>query len=455
MGHHRERHTSVTRVSAAQPPLGAGLAAGTARLRPVEIVPAAVALGIFLLVSIAALRAPWVADVGLAYQGGQLAWQTGHPEQLLTWISTPFLALVMALVSIAVYTPTTTLTPDKLDAIRPLQTLAAAQTILNCALMVAVLAWVWRKLRPVVSLTFWWATLLAAVAFAPVASTIFWRQFNLFALIAALGGFALVGRRDRSAGLLVALSLAIKPLLILLPLALLWKRDSRRAGIWALAWGTGLLAISQAFLAVRARDWHALSPVGDLQAFTSRSLPGSTGWVCSDENFSPQGTWCRLTASRTFNLTGGEYWSAKRLGLTVAVVVLVLLCAELLRPQSGRSWWILGFAAALSPLLSPLAWSHYQVLLAPLMLLLAYEFWRARAPLLPWATLATGYVLCELTLRPYGTLPGLARWFVTGTPESFGSMANVLAVAQFAQYFVLLAGILWFVHRNSAPAMAV
>src|SRR5829696_3137260 len=42
-------------------------------------------------------QATW--DVGLAYQGGQAAWATGHPEDVATWISTPFLGATMAIVT--------------------------------------------------------------------------------------------------------------------------------------------------------------------------------------------------------------------------------------------------------------------------------------------------------------------------------------------------------------------
>src|SRR5687767_11926407 len=46
-------------------------------------------------------------DTGLAYRAGQVAWATGHPEDVRTgpfstWLGTPFLGAMMALLSRAV-----------------------------------------------------------------------------------------------------------------------------------------------------------------------------------------------------------------------------------------------------------------------------------------------------------------------------------------------------------------
>lgn len=395
---------------------------------PAEGALVVLAATIYVAIGVTSFLYSALDDTGLAYQGGQMAWQTGHPEQVITWISSPFLALLMALLSRVVSA----------------EQLTIVVTVLNLILFGGIIAYVWWKLRSVVSRTFWWVTLLAAVSFSPIASTIFWKQFNLMALALALAGFALVGRRDRTAGLLVALSLAIKPLVVFLPLAMLWKRDSRRSGIWALVWGALLLAVSQAFLALRAHDWRALSPIPALQNFAYKSLPNTTHWVCIPENYSPQGTWCRLT--------GWAYWDVKRDALTFAALILVVVCADLLRNRSGRSWAVFGLASALSPLLSPLAWSHYQILLAPLLLVLAYEFWREGARPIQWLALLAGYALCELTLQPFGTLPGLLHALFSGHPESNGAMLEVFAVAQFGQYAVLLTALLWFVWREPVRA---
>ncbi len=40
-----------------------------------------------------------VLDLGKAYAGGVEAWSSGHPERVHTWMSTTFLAMIMALVS--------------------------------------------------------------------------------------------------------------------------------------------------------------------------------------------------------------------------------------------------------------------------------------------------------------------------------------------------------------------
>src|SRR5713226_9286104 len=41
----------------------------------------------------------YTGDFGLAYGGGVEAWASGHPERVTTWFSTPFLALVMAVIT--------------------------------------------------------------------------------------------------------------------------------------------------------------------------------------------------------------------------------------------------------------------------------------------------------------------------------------------------------------------
>jgi hypothetical protein len=184
-------------------------------------------------------------DIGLAYKGGQLAWATGHPENLASWISTPFLASVMA-VATRVMTAGET---------------SVALTLLNYVLIAALLPAIWVPLSRRVSPLFWWLTITGAVVFAPLASTIFWRQFNLISLAVALMGFRLSARRPVVAGFLVALSIAVKPLILLLPIAMLWKRDTRKAGIWSVVWGVALLGVSQVFLAWRAHSLRVLLPI--------------------------------------------------------------------------------------------------------------------------------------------------------------------------------------------------
>ena len=61
------------------------------------IVGIAVAVVGCTLWSLPSVRTSMSFDLGLAYQAGSVARRTGHPEHLATWISMPFLALLMAL----------------------------------------------------------------------------------------------------------------------------------------------------------------------------------------------------------------------------------------------------------------------------------------------------------------------------------------------------------------------
>src|SRR3989442_3811407 len=114
----------------------------------------------------------------------------------------------------------------------------------------ALLAAVWSRMRDRVPPRFWWSTLVAAALFAPAISTIFWLQPNLIVFGLALAGFVLVGRRDPLGGFLIRLSIALQPIVILFPLALLSRRPAREAGLWPTA-PTAALAFRLVGLAPR------------------------------------------------------------------------------------------------------------------------------------------------------------------------------------------------------------
>src|SRR5579864_8397165 len=105
----------------------------------INVAPAIPALALALI----AISLHYTADFGLAYRGGVEAWATGHPQRLVTWTATPFLALVMALVS--------RLGPEFVEA--------RIFMALDIALWMVGLFVVWTRLRPHVSPTWWWATL--------------------------------------------------------------------------------------------------------------------------------------------------------------------------------------------------------------------------------------------------------------------------------------------------------
>lgn len=365
-----------------------------------------------------AVSIKYTADFGLAYKGGVEAWASGHPERAFPdiWTPTPFLTLVMAAV--------TRIASEGLGARIFLG--------VNILLYGALLTVVWHRLHGRVSPRWWWGTLVAAAAFAPAISTIFWLQFNLVALAVALGGFVLIGRNGLLAGLLIGASIAFKPILLLLPLALLLRRETRSAGVWAIAWAAGLSAIGLGFLAWRAGDASLLNPVAYAAAFLAHGRDPSI--ECVPENYSPVALLCRL------GLPAG---TPVILGVGVAVLAIGSLLMWWFRDLPGRRWETFAAAGVLSPMLGPIGWSHYQILLAPLLFLLAYQFRAGPVPAWLWANLAVAYLLSELVWDP---LESLAR-----TPVPL--LVFSYSMGQFAQYFALLTWVRWlYLRRVIHPA---
>jgi hypothetical protein len=363
----------------------------------------------------AAIR-PGAYDLGLAYLGGAEAWRSGHPERVFTWISTPFLAMVMALATRAGSS----------------EALAAAFNLFNVGLAAVLIGATWWALRGRLPAWLWWLTLFAALLYAPLSSTLWWKQLNLVALALAAGGF-LVIRRGRpgevAGGALVALSISIKPIAILLPLALLLKPDTRRAGVLSLGWTAALEVVAQAFLAWRAGDPAVLSPLPAISNFAAKSLPSANDWACNVQDFSPTSTLCRLAG-------GPFWWDLQRLAVLALVFALGLLLLRALRGRGGRSWELFAAACLLSPMLSPLAWSHYQLLLAPMFVVLALGLPRVRAALPRWLLFAAAFLLAEISWTPFGTILG---GFAPDGSRLFGV---ALTAASFAQYFLLAAALL-------------
>ncbi|UTI65060.1 DUF2029 domain-containing protein [Paraconexibacter antarcticus] len=382
-----------------------------------------VAAGLLVWWAIQAFGDPLTLDVGLAYQGGQVALATGHPERLGTWISTPFLAVVMAGVSKTV----------------TVGTAANLVTVANLGVVVALLAGVWRGLLGALPPWAWRLSLVAMAGFGPMVSSVWWNQLNLLALGLAVAGFALVGReRDVLGAVAISLSLAVKPLVVLLPLALLVKRDTRRAGLLVLLITVGVMLVSQGVLAIWAGDAGALDPLPALRNFSHKALPANI-WACQYENFSPSSTLCRLS--------GGDNWNYIR-GVSLAGVgLLALLFADLLRHAAGRAWEWFAVAVALSPMVSPIAWSHYQVLLAPLLVVLFVRFLGERERLSTWGFLLAAYALTMLVWQPYGTLPGKLGELLAGNDRTQQQLIAAAGVAQFAQYVLLFAAALHFTRR--------
>jgi hypothetical protein len=343
-------------------------------------------------------------DFGLAYQGGQEAWFSGHPERVLTWTATPFFALVMAAITRAA----------------PLDVATTAMMAVNLAAWGGLLLSVWSRLLGRVPSALWWGTLVAAAVFAPAITTIFWMQPNLILLALALGGVALADRRARTAGLLIGLALALKPIAILLPLALLVRRESRRTALWAIGVAAVLSAIGLGFLAWRGGDLSIANPIGYAAQFGTKG--GGPIVACVAQNYSPMALLCRFGVHSSTALT---------VGVAAAVLGLGWLAVRRLRRTLDARWDLVAVAFALSPMLGPIGWAMYQLLLAPLMLLLAYQFWAERAPIFLWLNLGLVYLMTMLVWDP---LESLAQTPVMVLVVSY-------TIGQFAQYFLIL---LWF-----------
>lgn len=377
----------------------------------VNVVPALPALALMLI----AVNLHYTADFGLAYRGGVEAWATGYPQRVVTFSQTPFVALAMALVS------------------RAAPEFVAARTYmaLNLALWMMLLFVVWSRLRPHVPSGWWWATLAGAALFAPAVSTIFWLQFNLLVFVLALGGFVLIGRHDRLAGLLIGVSLALKPVVILLPLVLLLRRRSRAAGAWSIVTAAGLTMLSFGFLAWRAQDLAALNPIAYLRGFVTKGESDIVG--CVAENYAPAAMLCRL---------GLHAYTEITVIVAATLVVLLWLMTRNLPDTSEGNWEVFAAACFLSMMFGPIDWAHYGLLMGPLYLLLAYQFWRYGAPPFLWAGFAVSFLLVELVWDPLSSLAG----------ASIPLEIFVYTAGQFGQYFLLLTWVRWRTLRRS-PAV--
>jgi len=359
-----------------------------------------------LLLAVIAVGFRYTADFGLAYQGGIEAWTSGHPQRLLTWTATPFFALVMALTSRAA----------------PLEVSVRIFMAVDLVVWAALLSVVWTRLSDKVRAGWWWATLAAAAVFAPAVSTIFWLQPNLIVFALALGGFALVGRRNRSAGFLIGLSIALKPIVVLLPLALLLRRQTRAAGAWSVVAAALLTVAGLGFLAWRAADVAVLNPFDYLAGFLSKGRGPIA--ACVVENYSPVAVLCRLGLAPSVGIT---------LAVGMVIVVIGWLLLRDLPMTKVTRWQVFAASCLLSGMLGPIDWASYGILMAPLFLVLAYEFWRESAPPPFWIGLGLAYLLAELVWDP---LESLAQAPVAVVVVSYSA-------GQFSQYVVLLLWIRW------------
>ena len=94
--------------------------------------------------------------------------------------------------------------------------------------------------------------------------------------------------------------------------------------------------------------------------------------------------------------------------------------------------------------MSPVSWTHYQLFLAPMLLLLVLRFLDEGASAGRWAGLLVAFALADLVLRPLDSVPGVIRGLATGYEESRPELLRFLAVSQFAQYVLFLTAYGWF-----------
>lgn len=376
----------------------------------INVLPALPGLALALI----AVPLHYTADFGLAYRGGVEAWNTGHPQHVVTFSATPLMALVMALVSRAA----------------PEFVAARVFTAMNIGVWMVLLAIVWPRLRAVLPSRLWWVTLVAAALFAPAVSTIFWLQFNVIVLVLALAGFVLIGKHDGWAGFLIGLSIAIKPIVILLPLALLLRPRLRAAGVWAIVSAAALTGLSFVFLAWRAHDAGVLNPIAYLNGFVTKGESSIVG--CSVENYAPAATLCRV---------GIQSYTLITIVTAVVLIALVWLTVRGLPDSPEGRWELFAAGCFLSMMFGPIDWAHYGVLMGPLYLVLAFQMTRHRAPAFLWAGLGLSFALTELVWDPLTSLAGASV-----PVEIF-----LYTSGQFGQYFLLAVWLRWRVFR-AAPA---
>lgn len=368
------------------------------------------------------------ADLGLAYEGGAMAWATGHPEHLATWISTPFLGAVMAIVT----------------RLMSVETAADLLITLNLLLVVGTTGVVLYRLRPKLKPLWWWVLAFAMLSFGPMMSTVWWKQFNLVALVGALTGFDLIRKHRQATGAaLIGLSIAIKPLAVVLPFVLVARRETRRAGALALGWVVGLNILAQGFMAERAGNLVTLNILPVLANFAKKSKPENI-WACHPENFAPGSLLCRLA--------GGQNWNIQHLIVWIGIALLGAWIVDALRGKKMVSWEVFAFTCAVSTMVSPIAWSHYQVMLAPLFVLLFVKFVTEGATLGTGAGLILAFALASLMWQPFGTSIGALRHVIDGAAQTQRALFSIAAVAQLAQYVLVLTGIIWYLQARTRLA---
>jgi hypothetical protein len=316
-------------------------------------------------------------------------------------------------------------------------------TVVNLILAVGGIVTVLAGLQRRLTTLQWWIAAFALVSFAPLMSTVWWKQFNLIALVAAAGGFELARRGRRApAALLIAFSVSIKPLVFVLPLVMLARKETRRVAAAALAGIVVIDVAAQALFALRAGHLGALDPTTGPRNLIQKTSAAGNPFLCLGVNFSPTSMLCRLNG-------GFAHWTLQRILVIGLVLFLGLFVAQALRGRSLLSWDWFCFLCPFAVLLSALSWAHYQIMLAPLLLLLFVRLCEDGS-WAEWAGLIAAFVLASLLLAPFGNLVDAIR----GQPENLQTTNFLDTCAQFAQYVVVLTATFWYARHPLPPARA-
>ena len=199
----------------------------------------------------------------------------------------------------------------------------------------------------------------------------------------------------------------------------------------------GLNVAAQAFMAERAHNLATLDPLIGVRNFLDKTKPDLA--TCLPLNFSPSSLLCRVSS-------GAEDWTIQRVVVLVAVLLLGLWVVEALRGRSAKSWEVFAFTCPLSVMLSVVEWTHYQIVLAPLFVLLLFRFAREGASISLWTGFLVAFILASLIWQPYGSVVSAIRDLFSAHPPNEPSFLE--GMAQFSQYILVITGVLWYSQRN-------
>ena len=374
--------------------------------RPWELIPAVAITVVAGAFAWRALRDPSGRDFATYYLGADRAWRGVSPWRDPYWLQTPGTILAVG----------------PFTAVFGQSAAAWWLTIVNFFLTLGLAAAALWYLVPRVARWFAWTLVVALTAWGPLAGTFWWKQFNLIALAMVVAGFALARRRPWIAGVLIGVSIAIKPLALLLPLFFLLRRETRRAGaaavVAAAGWTLGGL------LVVARAAGEPLDPFGYYRLFDDRTVEE---FACNRVNTSPTGMACRLMGST-------EHFGVIRVVVLLGLAVLVALAIARVLGTGATSMAVLAWACLLSPMVSPLEWPHYGVMMAPMFLYLAVVAWQHSRRLDLWFGIVVAYALSQVVWNPAQS----AVAFFSGTSESLEDVYRTFAVSAAAQ-FVLVA----------------